>query len=287
MNLEDELASADLRIKEYRLRSLRDPHFTPIVENSFFPNVADQPVLCRRDALQKIVVLMRLLRAEVTSEHHALWKVCATYASARTLESSAIGETFYATCAVFWGTMVPPYTQIDILIRHLLLGPTGFHILESLLRRGASPYLNLDGSARVRFSIIYPDGSGQITFDPLDAEHSHCYRLQDTYLASVLALRARTQKGNDDIVLLELLEKEIGTIFAEAIGGRSESTISRQLETWRQNWMQPGTLIVNQIPMLSLLVAFFLLLQMPDEHYAEANRAVGELSAGLHADIHP
>ena len=73
-----------------------------------------------------MVVLMRLLRAEVTESHYQAWRVCAEYADQRWKLRTADG--FLPGCAVFFGMLVPPQTQLDPLVRQSVLGPLGFTV---------------------------------------------------------------------------------------------------------------------------------------------------------------
>ena len=87
MKLDDELRAADHFIAEYRRLFSVDGSYAPIVEGFELPTMPPGRDgllgLSRLDALQRISVLMRLLRAEVTTSHYEVWRFCAMYADRR------------------------------------------------------------------------------------------------------------------------------------------------------------------------------------------------------------
>ncbi len=246
MNFRDELVDADAFVRAYRQRQPRDDR--PIVEGHDVgvrpPGLGGLVGLSRHEALQRIVVLMRLLGAEVTESHYQVWRLCAEQADERWKQRTA--DAFLPGCAVFFGMLVPPQTQLDPLVRQSVLGPLGFTLLEGILRRASSGHIAPDGTVNVAF-----------------AGHEHtgqCRSLSDMWRLHAQLLHQQQPKaaGTLDELVIEL-QGLLGT-----------SDIAHELDRWRDDWLRRAFAAPNQVPMLATVLAFLLLAHMTDDEHREA-----------------
>jgi hypothetical protein len=207
MNLADELKAADEFIGEYRKRFSVSEPYVPIVEgfgsSNTPPGVDGLIGLSRFDALERTVVLMRLLQAEVTTSHYQVWRFCAMYADRRwdsianTVATSpslrGAEDTYYCAVAVFFGTLVPPQTSVDSLVRHSMLGPLGFALVEGALRRGSHGHLREDGSVGREFQLAVPTSLEPRGFAPSGPSSTRCREIGDAFLLQVQLLSRRSR----------------------------------------------------------------------------------------------
>ena len=239
MNLTDELAAADKFIDG---------------RNALPPGHTGIDGLSRHDALQRTIVLMRLLRATVTTSHHHMWQLCAADSDRRwsEIDPTASVDTFHCSAAVLFGMLVPPQTEIDALVRHTLLGPLAFVLIEGILRRGSGGHLRDDGSVARPFTITCLDES----YSPTDRTHcsqiGHALLLQGQLFAATQPTTARA---------FEALQAEMRSLLGV-------ETVWRELDHWRDEWLHRS--ISNQVPILATLLAFLVIAQMTDRDYADA-----------------
>jgi len=192
-----------------------------------------------------MVVLMRLLRAEVTESHYQAWRVCAEYADHRWKLRTADG--FLPGCAVFFGMLVPPQTQLDPLVRQSVLGPLGFTLLEGILRRASGGHLAEDGTVNVTFA-------GHECGD-------RCGTLSEAWLLHARLLQQQQPKAAgilDDLVI------ELRGVLGPA------EDVATELDRWRDDWLRRAFTIPNQVPMLAVVLTFLLFAHMTDEDHREA-----------------
>jgi hypothetical protein len=274
MNLEDELRAADEFIAEYQKRFSVDEPYVPIVEGFELPSMPPGRDgllgLSRLDALERIVVLMRLLRAEVTTSHYEVWRFCAMYADRRWDSMGAIAtspslrgteDTFYCAAAVFLGTLVPPQTSVDSLVRHTMLGPLGFTLIEGALRRGSNGHLREDGSVAREFQLPTPTSSEPRIYAPSRPARTRCRGIEDAF---VLQLQLLSATEPTVARALEALGSE-----TLAVLGSSTQQVWQSLDEWRDAWLKAPRRLRNQVPILANLLAFLLLAHMSDRDYAD------------------
>ena len=191
-----------------------------------------------------MVVLMRLLRAEVTESHYKVWRLCAEHADQRWKQRTADG--FLPGCAVFFGMLVPPQTQLDPLVRQSVLGPLGFTLLEGILRRASGGRIAEDGTVNVAFAGHDPS--------------THCRALSDAWLLHAELLKQQQPKAAGTLEELEIeLQGLLGT-----------TDLASEIDHWRDNWLRRAFAAPNQVPMLAIVLAFLLLAHMTDDEHHEA-----------------
>jgi len=233
----DELVNADAFVRAYRQHELHDDR--PIVEGHDVglqpPGIAGLIGLSRHEVLQRMVVLMRLLRAEVTESHYQAWRLCAEYADQRWKLRTADG--FLPGCAVFFGMLVPPQTQLDPLVRQSVLGPLGFTLLEGILRRASGSHLSEAGIVNVAFAG--------------HERHDHCRSLSDAWFLHAQQLQQQQPKAAG------ILDELVADLAAE-------------LDRWRDDWLRRAFTIPNQVPMLAVVLTLLLFAHMTDDEHYEA-----------------
>lgn len=275
MNLADELRAADEFIGAYRKRFPVGEPYVPIVEglgpSNCPPGLNGLVGLSRFDALQRTVVLMRLLQAEVTTSHYQVWRFCAMYADRRwdaianTIATSpglrGREDTYYCAVAVFFGTLVPPQTSVDSLVRHSMLGPLGFVLVEGALRRGSHGHLQEDGSVSRAFQLAVPTSHEPKAFAPSGPSSTRCREIGDAFLLQLQLLSA-TEPSVARV--LEALGTE-----ALAVLGSPRQHAWQEIEAWRDTWLKAQRRIRNQVPVLANLLAFLVIAHMSDRDYAD------------------
>jgi hypothetical protein len=259
MDFDAELAAVDAYVRTYRAM----PDESPIVECTppadHAPGSDGLAGLSRDDTLRRLIVLTRLLRAEVTTSHYHVWRFCAEY-----FDAHAADDGFAASAAVFFGTLVPPQTEIDAHVRHALLGPLGFALVEGALRRWSGGYLRGDGSVLQEFTV------DRTTYTPSDLGEVRCLLLGDAWL---LQQQQLSRERPPVAQWFEALGTELLVLLdAEGRG------LARELDAWREAWFGKRH-VRNAVPMLANTLAFLVLAHLSDDDYADARALREDLAA--------
>jgi hypothetical protein len=152
---------------------------------------------------------------------------------------------------VLFGMLVPPQIAIDATVRHALLGPLAFTLVEGCLRRGSSGHLDDAGIVQRAFTV-----GGEAY-----AQGPRCHRLEHAAL-----LQQHLLDVNDPHVAraFELLRDELHGVLGPTAGG-----VWHELDRWRDEWLHRRRPLANQVPLLACVVAFLVIARMTDGDYAD------------------
>ena len=214
----------------------------------------------RIGALFSLTTLTESLVVGVTHENYDIWQLCAHCSDSRWADMQREGDGFRSSldCALacFWGMLIPPQVAIDSIVRHYLLAPLGFSLLDRMLARGLVEFLDSTGRVQRAFSVQTEEGAR--IYSP-NSELARCDDLTDRLVLQGLAFSSRDSG-------VARAYRELSSACGKLLSAPANDAW-RCLNSVRREFPEPSREIPNFVPMIANIVSFLYIAQMSTEEY--------------------